>query len=1061
MESVNQPKRMHLLTRISAFGLLAAITVGGGCISASDSSGGLGGDIKNSSGLFLENLTWGRLVDVRDSNGTLVESDVLINHLIESDGVNFAITNNPVNQKETLTVLRVVGSASFVALLRTAESNLESIVDKAASSAPPFSELARNATVRLQFSEQINPGTVDFTTVQVFTGNPPLLGFTGRYIVKNDADLDKGYVFFDTTVSATEAALEFIPQNAVGLPASPDSVNANFAIRIPTEPDPLIGQPKVLRSLVGNRAPSVQDLATEPYETSGVSNTLVRAARTGNDLDDFNGFLLDNTPPNLLGVKNATINTVNSVTGSVVELLYTIDLAVCKPMAPKVGDIFEVGTGLLLVTDVLNSADPNNYSVRATLEAAESSIVAGATSLSARYTTAYTPQDVLVQVCYLEFQPPVAQLSGAGILDISDASSVTVRFDEPINTGSMRSMSTFVIANPDAAAVGSINEDFEIEAAWYRQMNSLETTSDFIDRQRGYDFRAIIGGADPLSEFSSRMCFGPIEATDGNRQFSLTPTFGWVSPSTSGAGEAYVVALRGGVTGILDLSGNPLAVEGFVAGNGQAGETNEQDVKLAVTHDTFGSAGNYLFFDGNSLDENGDGQAEWAGNIQLMPNGLTGRFPSRFSRAADSSSPAMSNRLLGTPVTEPLNPAGAVVMSAFRPQEFGFSYGDATEYNMTLEGFNWSPNAGVVFDESFDDISLSFSTAAFLPDEFLIPPQNQSVMFPESGLTISSFDDNILGFTLDGSSGIDEIEVFRNNYVAKGIELFTNNGTPYMPWPDFVEDYVWRDTTIPQTFLGTHANSAGAPNQQYVTDNTIIFGWAPEAAPSVSLPLLARFRVFPQSNRLGFNSFSVTQMLPTRSPMVNFRLWSSGGQDGAAVWHQIQPDNSALGGTRPVGGYVPGTGNRTDLVGDDHIYWTQADFVVDTSRIYSHWFDLGSVLLLEQVSGVIVEPANESQPVGTSIVVEFRGSASVTHGGSPDVNPSPLTNADTQLDDYGDFIGTFGSVSTPSLWTTDLTELENNGFRFIQVRVTFNSNADLGLRPELDSLGIIWNDVQP
>ena len=1052
---------MRLLTRISAIGLLAATVVGGSCISASSSSNGLGSDTKSAIGLFLESLSWGRLVDVRDSGGTLVETDVLINHLIESDGVNYTISNNPVTQKETLTILRTAGSASFITLLDTAESNLETIVDKAASAAPPFSELARNATIRLQFSEEIDPASVDFTTVQVFTGNPPLQGFTGRYVVKNDDDLGKGYVFFDTTVSATEAATEFIPQNAVGLPPSPDAINANFAIRIPTQPDPLIGRPKVLRSLSGNRTPSVQNLATEPFESSGVSNTLVRAARTGNDLDDFNGFLLDNSPPSLLAVKNATINSVTSVTGSVVELLYTINLAACKPMAPKVGDILEVGGGLLLVTDVLNSADPNNYSVRASLESSATSIVAGATSLSARYTTAYTPQDVLVQACYLEFQPPVAQTSGAGIIDISDAASVTVRFNEPINTGSMRSMSTFVIANPDAKPVGAVDEEFEIEAAWYRQVNSLETTGDFIDRQRGYDFRAITAGADPLSEFSSRMCFGPIEATDGNRQFSLTPTFGWVSPSTSGAGEAYVVALRGGVSGILDLSGNPLAVEGFVAGNGQTGETNEQDVKLAVTHDTFGSLGNYLFWDGNSLDENGDGQSEWAGNVQVNANSLTGRFPSRFSRAADSSSPAMSNRLLGTPVTEPLNPAGAVVMSAYRPQEFGFSYGDATEYNMTLEGFNWSPNAGVVFDESFDDISLSISTGAFLPDEFLIPPQNQIAAFPESGLTIAGFDDNILGFTSDGSSGIDEVQVFRNNYVANGIELFTNNGTPYMPWPEFTANYVWRDTAIPQTYLGTHANSAGSPDQQYRTDNTIIFGWNPEAAPSVSLPLLARFRVYPQSNRLGFNSFSVTQMLPTRTPMVNFRLWSSGGQDGSSIWHQIQPDNPALGGTRPVGGYVPGTGNRTDLVGDDHIYWTQADFVVDTSRIYSHWFDLGTVLLLEQVSGVIVEPANENQPVGTSIVVEFRGAASVTHGASPALNPSPLTNADSQLDDHGDFIGAFGSVSTPSLWTTDLTELENNGYRFIQVRVTFKSNADLGLRPELDSLGIIWNDVQP
>lgn len=1059
MESVNQPKRMRLLTRISAFGLLAATIVGGSCLSASNSSNSLGTDTKSSIGLFLENLSWGRLVDVRDSNGVLIESDVLINHLIESDSVNYAITNNPVTQKETLTILRASGSASFIALLSAAQANLQSIVDKAVNAAPPFTEVARNATVRLQFSEQIDPNSVDFTTVQVFTGSPPLLAFTGRYVVKNDSSLDKGYVFFDTTVSSAEAASEFIPQNAVGLPASPDSVNANFAIRIPTEPDPLIGQPKVLRSLDGERTPTVQDQDNEPFETSGVTQTLVRAARTGNDLDDFRGFLLDNSPPSLLGVQNATINSIFSVTGTVVELLYTINLAVCKPMVPKVGDILEVGTGLLLVTDVLNSGDPNNYLVRASLEAAEGSIVVGATALPARYTTAYTPQDALVQLCYLEFQPPLAQFGG-GVINISDSSTVTIRFDEPINKSTVRSMSTFVVASPDPQVVGLINDAFEIEAAWYRQVNPSETTGQFIDRQRGYDFRAIAAGADALSEFGGRMSFGAIEATNGNRQFSLTPTFGWFSPTTAGVGEAFVVALRGGVDGILDLSGNPLGMEGFVAGNGQTGETNEQLVKISVTHDSFGAPGNYLALKANSLDENNDGQSEWAGNVAVGANSLTGRFPSRFSRAADSSSPAMSNRTLGTPVTEPLNPAGAVVMSAFRAQEFGFGYSNPDEYNMTVEGFNWSPNAGVVFDESFDDISMSLSTARFLPDEALggLPP---IPIFPESGLLITGFDDNILGFTEDGSSGIDEVEVFRNNYVANGIELFTTNGTPYMPWPDFTANYVWRDTTIPQTFLGTAVNSAGAPNAQYAADNGVIFGWLPETAPSVSLPLLARFRVYPQSNRLGFNSFSVTQMLPARNPMVNFRIWSSGGQDGSSIWHQIQPDNSALGGTRPIGGFVPGTGNRTDLVGDDHIYWTQADFVVDTSRIYSHWFDLGSLLLLDQVTGVVVEPANEDQPVGTSIVVEFRGAASVTHGADPDVNPSPLTNADTQLDDHGDFVGGFGSVSTPSLWTTDLTELEANGYRFIQVRVTFKSNADLGLRPELDSLGIIWNDLQP
>ncbi|MFK5955255.1 MAG: hypothetical protein QM477_02285 [Planctomycetota bacterium] len=1053
---------MHLLTRISAFGLAAATVVGGSCISASGSAGGLGGDTQSSLGLFLENLTWGRLVDVRDSNGVLIEADVLVNHLIESDGVNYEVSNNPVSQKETLTILRDAGSATFTGLLNAAKSNLQGVVDKAADAAPPFTEIARNATVRLQFSEQIDPSSVDFTTIQMFTGNPPLLSFTGRYIVKNDSALDKGYVYFDTTVSAAEAANEAIPQNSVGFPPSADSVSANLAIRIPTQPDPLIGQPKVLRSLDGKHTPSVQDRTTEPFESTGVSDVLVRAARTGNNLDDFNGFLLDNTAPSLLGVQDATVNSVTSISGSVVEFLYSVNLDVCKPMAPKVGDVFEIGNGLLLVTDVLNSADPNNYSVRAALEATDASIVVGATALPTRYTTTYTPQDALVQVCYLDFQPPILTSSiPGGLILIADNASVSVRFDESISATTMRSMSTFVIASPDVLPVGSINTEFEIETAWYRQVNAAESTGDFIDRQRGYDYRPVITGADAASEFGGRILFGPVEATDGNRRYTLTPSYGWFDPQTAVNGEAYVVALRGGLEGILDLSGNPLDVEGFVAGNGQPGEPGAQSIAITVQHTALADGASYFMFNGSSLDENGDGQSEWAGNSSVLGHSLSGRFPARFSRAADSSSPAMSNRLLGVPVTEPLNPAGAVVMSAYRPQEFGFAYGDATEYNMTVEGFNWSPNAGVVFDETFEDVSLSLSTSKFLPDE-LLNPLTQQPIWRESGLLISAFDDNILGFTADGSSGIDEVEVFRSSYVANSIERFSNNGTPYMPWPEFTANYVWRDTTISQTYLGGAQNSFGAPNQQYAADNGTIFGWGPEAVPSVSLPLLARFRVYPQNNRLGLNSFSVTQMLPLRNPMVNFRIWSSGGQDGSSNWHQVQPDNSALGGTIPIGGFVPGTGNPTTFVGDDHIYWTQADFVVDTSRIYTHWLDMGSNLLLGQVTDVILEPANENQPVGTSITVEFRGAESVTHVVDPGQNPSPLTNADTPFDDHGDFFpGALGTVSTPSDWTTNMSDLEGRAFRFLQVRVTFKSNADLGLRPELDSLGIVWNNKQP
>lgn len=1055
MESLHSTPRMNILARFSARGIaaaaLASLTlIGGGCISASGSAG-LDSNTKKTLGLFLESVDWGRLVDVRDQNGVLVEADVLINHLIESDSINFEIVTNPVSQKETLNILRDASAASFTTLLETAKSNLQNVEEKSTTAAPPFTLVARNATIRLQFSEFIDPNTVDFTTVQVYTGTPPLLAFTGRYVVKNDTATGKGYVLFDSTVSATEAALEAVPQNAVGLPASSDSLNTNLAIKIPTEPDPLIGQPKVLTSLSGNRRPSLRAFNPDPFEDLGNSEVLVRAARTGNALDSFNGFLLDNDRPNLLGVQTATINSITSLSGATAEFLYTVVANNCKNMAPKVGDVFEVGTaGLLMVTDVLASGDPNNYSVRAAVEAEDPVIVNGATSLGARYTTRYTPQDASVQPCYLEIQPPpVPSQMPVGLID--EKATVTVRFDEPINPGTVRSMSTFVIASPDDD--GAPTTDKEVEAAWFRQVNTSETVGDFIERQRGYDYRPVTGGADAGSEFGGRILFGSIEAVDGNRQFTLAPSSGWIDPDPTDLFDQYVVALRGGSNGIEDLSGNSLDLVGFVAGN------DGQVTEISVNH-TGSSDGGVKYFGlfGQSFDEDGDGQAEWAGQVQLDAAGLTGRTPMRFSRGADSSSPAMANRITAAPVNEPLNPAGAVVMGVYRPQEFGFGYPDATEYNMTVEGFNWSPQSGVVLDETFNDISLSLGTSTYLPDEFLDPITGATV-FPLSGLVTTGFDDNILGFTTDGSSGVDEVEVFRSSYTTNAIELFNSNGTAFLPWPEFTTDYIWRDTTIPQDYLGTaNPGSQGSPDVQYQTDTGNFLWWGAGATPSVGLPLLTRFRTYPQSESIGINSLAVTQMIPPGNVLVNYRIWSSGGQDGSGIWHLIQPDNPAFGGTAPTGGYQAG-GAPTPTQGDSLIYWAQADFAQDISRMYSHWFDMGTILAIGDIRGTVLEPANADQPVGTSLQVEYRGSASVSHFGDPDLNPSPLTGADTPFDDFGDNgANQVGSVSTPSTWTTDITDLEGQGYRFFQIRVTFFANPDLGLSPVLDGLGIVWKN---
>ena len=1038
---------MKLFSKIALFGLAAA-TVGGGCITGGSSTGsGLGGSSTDTSlGLFLESVDWGRLVDVLDVNGTLIQSDVLINHLLDSDGVNYELAVNPVNQRETLTILQDGTTAAFATLLASAESNLQHVTAKKVGTAPPMTMVARNAAVRLQFSEQLDPDTVDFTTIQVHVGDPPQLSFAGRYVLHNDPVRGKGNVIFDPTVSALEATQEAIPQNAIGFPSSTDGFNANLAFRIPTVPDPLTGQPKVLTSLDGRHAPSVKDVLTDPFEEyiSG-KRILVRAARTGNDVDAFRGFLRDSTRPHLLGTQQATIASVLTATATVADVVYSIDALRCQPMLPKVGDIFEVGTGLLLVTDVLDSSNPAAYRVRTSIESAGTGVVTGATNLSARYTTRYSPIDASVQVCYLDIQPPPVLAGDFPVRNISPNATVTVRFDEPIDPNSMLSMKTFVIASPDDTNTGLIDTSYEIEAAWFRQVALGESVSEFIDRQRGFDYRAVSAGADPASEFGGRIMFGTIEATDGNRAFTLAPSAGWNSPGTD---QAFVVALRDGADGIKDLSGNPIDLQSFVAGN--EGQAELISVASPVTNIKS------FCLPGHSLDENGDGLSEWAGQVNIVNVGeITGRVPERFSRNADGTSEAIANRPLGANVNEPLTPAGAVVMGLYRAHDFGFGYTDPTEYNVTVTGFNWAPAFGVVYDEGFADISLSLATAEYQPDESYSATA-RIVINPNSGLLTESFDTNILGWVEGVNTGVDEVEVFRNSYYMQAVNVFVTNGVNYLPWPDFTANYVWRDTTIPQDFLG---GSVLTPGDQYLADSGEIFAWGPGLAPSVALPLLTRFRTFPQSNSLGLNSFTTTAMVPpglTPPYSPNFRTYSVGGQNRNSEWEQVQPDNPTKGGTRPIGGFLPG-GAPTPSISDELIYWAQADFALDTSRMYSHWFDMGARLSSSAVA-VVIEPPEAAQPVGTSLVVEFRGAASVSHGGNPSTSPSPLTTADAPFDDYGDSAGGVGSVSTPSAWTTDFADLVGNGYQFFQVRVTFKSNATLGLRPSLDGLGIVWTN---
>jgi hypothetical protein len=1037
-----------------------------GCISVASTSSDKGQVSAN--GLFLESMEWGRLVDIYDANNDLIETNALINHEVVAD-VNIELLTNAVTRKESVKIQFAQGTIDFNNTLNTLKSSLQSVNRLDIDAPPPYGLVARNATLRLNFSQQIDPASVDLSSIQVKigdedeNGNRAMLPFLVRYIVQNDASSNTGAVLLDPTVSAIEAAAEQVPLNVVGFDASIQSSGYNMMIEIPTRVDLINGVSRVLSSLDGRYGPSRKS-AGEPAKALGLDNyTLVAAMRTGNEFDAYSGFMRDVKRPELIGVQGTTVQNIVNITSNSAEFEYSVDATNCADLTPKIGDVFEVdelGVNTIWTVDaVLDSAGPV-YRVRCDIDVSDSSNFIA--PFPAKLTTRYSPLDYDIQACYLEILPePVLNLPVGGILP---EATVTVRFDEPLDPSSVRSMSTFCIIQPDDNPAPDPLNVKESQTAWFRQVDTLETVGDFIDRQRGYDYRADAAGSLPDSEFGGRILFGQVIATNSNRDFSITPLAGWQDADPNDTSNSFVIALRDGAEGLKDLSGNALLLNNFVAGNDGAG-LPAQNIQLSILGAP-ADGSKYFSLLGKSLDEDGDSNAEWAGQVSILSPGiLSGRPPSRFTVSADNGQFSLSSHISGTPedntaVQEPLTFAGAVVMNVYRPEDFGFGYGLVDEYNLTVEGFSWSPYAGVTYDEDFPSVSLSLSHSLTLPDEAFVavPP---GPIWPQSGMATSSFDDNVLGYTQDGSSGIDEQLVFNNSYYVRSVNKFDLNGVEYLPWPEFTENYVWRDTSMSQEYLGGTANSIGSPTQQYVVDNPgfpVI--WAPEQVPSIGLPLQCRFRTDPSANlRQSLNTFATTVMMnPANQPpnLPMFRIYSAGGQDASGNWQQVKPDVPGTSGFLPTGGYINGI--PTANVGDDIIYWAAADIVKDTSRMYSHWFDTSGPLNLGAFKGVIVEPSPELQPKGTSISVEYRGAVAVSAGGvDPDVSATPLNSADTPFDEYGDFVGT-GTVSTPSAWTEDITDLEGQSYSFIQIRVTFKSNPDLGLRPELDSLGIVWTN---
>jgi hypothetical protein len=298
--------------------------------------------------------------------------------------------------------------------------------------------------------------------------------------------------------------------------------------------------------------------------------------------------------------------------------------------------------------------------------------------------------------------------------------------------------------------------------------------------------------------------------------------------------------------------------------------------------------------------------------------------------------------------------------------------------------------------------------------------------------------------------------------------------------------YTWRDTTVLSLGGPNGAGipldiEAGGPLFLERFEGTVA---GPDEVPSFGLPLLLEYRCFPSNQGLGLNPLDISLAINS-SAIPSFRAYSTGGINQSGIAEQRNPDNElvAQGGFNPRGNPP---GSPTARADDNAFYIGQLDAVTRLSRVHSVW--INTLLDDPDFLDPVVLPDEADQPLGTRIIVEFRGAESfflgdldAQLGTTVDENTFPF---DAQrLNAYGDIFAIIpvnrGSPQNPRFadthkplgsdlfpgsiefvnqgaWADDIDAVD--GAKFLQLRITFVSNLDTLLSPELSAIGLPYSD---
>ena len=1014
--------------------------------------------VYSSTGLKLGDAKWGRLVDVFDADGLLYDVDIVIREGVIGDGVDYDFSINPISQKEILTILHSQnsGTGDFEDALDIATSGLPTLKELGLESVGPFVKVPRNAAIRLEFTEHVAVASVNRQTVRILEGSDAE-GYDNlevKYIVKDEIDAfggQVGVIIIDPTVSEIDSSnsTSGLTVNGIGLPESADAETPNLKIYIPSVVNVFANQTMVLTNKLMTHNFSLHlnaagDTIIEPHEFIGIDPVSVRAIRSGNSADDYNGFLKDVVLPKLISEQRVTVSSVVVLGATQRILTYSNDALGCQGILPKSGDVFDLSiTGqsqnaFVQITAIVDSSDPTVYKVRGTLISGD--LPGTILNTEAVLTTAYSSQDSDYQLCFLSFTPQPAVLPATGV---DPAATISVMFSEAMDSKTVRSLDSMVLATSNMAAVNPL-DPIEPDAEW---VPGDETVADYLDRLPGFGF----GGG------SGRIMFGPIQPSGDARTYTLAPLAGITDAFDEGSAAQISLAIRAGTTGVLDLAGNPVGFSGFVAGHSQQNAVTD---KLTVS----GSAENIKYFAlrGNGVDEDNDQSPEYAGQLgQYNGDGvLRGRAVNRFSRQADKTNTYVGQRISFTSgIMTPLVPAGAVLHTLYGYHHLGFGLSNNQEYNLDIEGMSWSPFQGIVYDTTFDRYSIALAHSGRLPDDWIDPGSGYPAYF-NSGLKRTSsnlFDENIYGFGEDpvAHADLDEVIVFDvpQYSISQANVYLANGGVAMYPWPDFSQTFTYRDTSLP---LPDGNTLAGGNNATGTTVDNRGWGCPPRVVnedrtyeksliPTIGLPLLMRYRCYVVGAEFGYNGSQV-QIMVGSSALPAFRVFSWGGLNGSN-WEYVVPDADGAGSGPTPRGSIKAYGPE--------IHWGQVDFVTKVSLVYTHWFNAGGAI--DWFSSLALEPTPQQSNPGTSVEVQFRTSPSINVTNCIN-ETTPLEDASNAFDAYGEYDENIGcaTVTDGSDWVSDPSSLIPLQYPFFQLRFTFIANTQLNLEAEMDAFGFAY-----